>query len=117
MIHNKGQFIKGHKGYWLGKKRGTSGMAGRKHSILTKKKMSKAQKGRIITWGDKISKTKKGIPNFVQRGENNNNWKGGISKINKTIRQLIMETIEYKNWRRKIFERDDYTCVKCGEKS
>lgn len=35
-----------------------------------------SQKGRIITWGDKISKAKKGVPNYVQRRENNPRWKG-----------------------------------------
>ena len=116
-MDNKGQFKKGHKGYWLDKKRGTSGMAGKKHSLTTKRKMSKAQIGRIITWGDKISKSKIGKPNFKLRGANNPLWKGGISKINKTIRQLIMETIEYKNWRREVFKRDNHICVFCGSKS
>lgn len=43
-------------------------------------------------------------------------WKGGISSINKTIRRQIMETLKYKMWRRKVFKRDNYTCVKCQKK-
>jgi len=50
------------------------------------------------------------------KGEKNTNWKNGVSKINKTERQLFMETIEYKNWRKAVFERDDYTCVECHQR-
>ena len=39
-------------------------------------------------------------------GEQNNNWKGGINPINDTIRK----SMEFKNWRIAIFERDNYTC-------
>lgn len=49
--------------------------------------------------------------------ENNPNWKGGISVITKTERQLAMETTDYKDWRKSVFERDDYTCIDCGNKN
>jgi len=58
----------------------------------------------------------KNKPWFSRRGGNHHNWKGGISKINNNSRQLFMHTIEYKIWRRNIFERDDFTCQICGEK-
>ena len=54
-----------------------------------------------------------GIPNTWSNGEKSNLWKGGISKKNKSERQLAMETIEYKKWRRDVFERDNYTCQSC----
>lgn len=50
-------------------------------------------------------------PNFL-RGENNFNWKGGISKIEKSIRTMP----QYKQWRSSVFERDSWTCQTCGEK-
>ena len=50
------------------------------------------------------------------KGENNVNWKGGISRKNRTERQWLMMQKEYRNWRREIFERDDYTCQICGER-
>lgn len=37
-------------------------------------------------------------------------WKGGISPINKVIRA----SRSYKEWRKAVFNRDDYTCQNCG---
>lgn len=45
-------------------------------------------------------------------GENNNNWKGGITPINEKIRK----SPEYKLWREAVFKRDDYTCMWCFER-
>jgi len=57
----------------------------------------------------KISKANKGKPNFKIRGENHPMWKGGATSVNIMIRN----SLEYKIWRRTIFERDNYTCQKC----
>ena len=46
-------------------------------------------------------------------GENNPNWKGGIDYNNRSVRR----SNEYKEWRSKVFERDNWTCKKCGTKS
>lgn len=43
--------------------------------------------------------------------ENNPNWRGGTTSINKKIR----ESFEYEEWRKKVFERDLYTCIFCGK--
>jgi NUMOD3 motif/HNH endonuclease len=53
-----------------------------------------------------------GKPNYKTRGEKNWKWKGGITPINAQIRH----SIEYKLWRKAVFERDDYTCVWCGKR-
>jgi len=47
-----------------------------------------------------------------QLGEKNHQWKGGITPKYRLIRNLKW----YKDWRRSVFERDNYTCQKCGEK-
>lgn len=46
-------------------------------------------------------------------GNNNGSWKGGITPINKKIRH----SLEYKLWRKAVFERDNYTCIWCGARS
>lgn len=57
-----------------------------------------------------------GIPEFLhghhQKGEANKNWKGGITLLS----QMIRSSGEYGKWRRKIFERDFFTCQECGYK-
>ena len=45
-------------------------------------------------------------------GERSHLWRGGITPINEKIRK----SVEYKIWRRKVFERDNWTCVLCGKK-
>ena len=77
-----------------------------------KDRLSEKMKGNKYKVG--ISSWNKGLKGY-RAGELNNKWKGGISQINKTKRQLLMETIEYKIWRKSIFERDNYTCQECGQ--
>jgi UDP-glucose 4-epimerase len=45
-------------------------------------------------------------------GKNNPSWKGGITPYRKKIRQ----SARYKEWRTRIFERDNYTCQKCKKR-
>lgn len=76
----------------------------KKHTEEAKQKNREAHLGKS-TWN-------KGLVGY-KAGELNNMWAGGVSKINKTERQLAMQTIEYKLWRSSVFERDNYTCVEC----
>ena len=43
--------------------------------------------------------------------ENHWNWKGGVSLLNDN-----RDSAEYKEWRRAVYVRDNYKCVKCGSK-
>lgn len=45
-----------------------------------------------------------------QKGENHYSWKGGITPINEKIRK----SLKYRNWRKAIFKRDNFTCTNCG---
>ena len=79
------------------------------------KNLSSALKGRV-PW----NKNKKGLqvawnkgkPSPWLRGEKNCNWRGGITSINK----LLRDSPEYKQWREAVFKRDDYTCQICGRR-
>lgn len=45
------------------------------------------------------------------KGERNPFWKGGVDSINTRIRK----TVQYKDWRKAVFERDNYTCQLCDK--
>lgn len=44
--------------------------------------------------------------------EKNCNWNGGVTPLNQKIRH----SNEYIQWRREVFERDNYTCQDCERK-
>ncbi len=46
-------------------------------------------------------------------GKNHPQWKGGITPINKRIKNSFL----YKEWREKVFKRDDWTCQLCNKRS
>lgn len=93
-------FKKGHK-INVGKKY----TLGYKHTEESKKKISKASKNISIETRKKLSEARK--------GEKHWNWQGGIAHPHKVIRN----SLEYKLWRKAVFERDKYTCIWCGCKS
>lgn len=64
--------------------------------------------GRNIT----IQHRKKISESLIKIREKNNLWRGGITKLNKKIR----ESFQYTIWREKNFKRDNYTCQLCGQK-
>jgi len=58
----------------------------------------------------RLSLSHRGIKLPDRSGEKHWNWQGG--KSSETIRARASG--EYKNWRRSVFEGDDYTCQICG---
>lgn len=54
----------------------------------------------------------KGKPAPWASGKNNIHWKGGITPKHEKIRK----SLKYKRWRKQVFERDNYTCQKCGKR-
>lgn len=79
---------------------------GYRHTQEFKNKMSQ----RLM--GDNNPSKRDDVKNKLSK-ENCHLWRGGITDINKKIRN----SSEYKEWRGKVFERDKYTCVLCGLKS
>lgn len=65
---------------------------GAKHTEESKRKMSESHKDKFL-------------------GENSPNWKGGYGDINYKIRRYHA----YIDWRKKIFQRDDFKCQDCGQ--
>jgi len=76
---------KGTVGYWLGKKR----------SEEDRMKMSLAKIGKHL-------------------GEKHWKWKGGVSQKNRILHHLIRHNLKYREWRIKVFNRDNFTCQSCG---
>lgn len=98
--------------YWLGKhlseesaEKIRKARTGTKASNETRLKMSSKRKGKNNPmWGKKRPE---------MSGNKNPHWKGGVYPKNMALRH----SLEYKIWRRAVFERDCYTCQICGEKS
>lgn len=130
-------FVKGYKMSEEHRRKMIASKRGKKHSAETKKKMSIARKanptkyweGKVGPWKGKkrseetkrkISETNKKNPVRYWlgkkrpdiAGENNNFWRGGTS----SERIKVTNTPKYQNWRKQVFERDDYTCQECGKR-
>jgi predicted restriction endonuclease len=60
--------------------------------------------------GKKLSLEARQKISISHRGRNNHFWQGGISELN----DIIRHSLEYKEWRRAVYKRDNYTCQICG---
>lgn len=88
------------------KKKLSKSLSGRKLSKSHIENRTKAQRGlkRSVDTRKKISNAKKGNKAYQ--------WKGGISKENKRIRNGI----DFRLWREAVFARDNWTCQKTLER-
>src|SRR3990167_4783732 len=94
---------------WNKGKKGLCLNTGRTHFKKGVSASPKTQFGNIPAWNK--GKTAKEDPRILS-GERNNKWKGGVTPENHKIRT----SSEYKEWRTKVFQRDNYTCQGCGVK-
>lgn len=79
---------------------------GRKVSPETRIKMSKAHIGNKSNTGRSLSQEHKENMSRAFKGEKHWNWQGGKTTENHSRRNQL----EYKQWRKSVFERDGYKC-------
>jgi 5-methylcytosine-specific restriction endonuclease McrA len=95
---NNHERLKVSTGLKLAYARGTfHGFTGKHHTETEKLRRSLARLGK---------------PNPAIAGPKSHFWGGGVTPANHKIRN----SLEYKNWRRGVFERDDFTCQDCGQR-
>lgn len=96
-------------------------MLGKKHSKESLEKMRAAKLGVKRPWfagknhplfGTHYSPEERLQKSLSSRGPLGNNWRGGITQINKAVRNMF----EYRQWVCDVFKRDDYTCIVCGRR-
>jgi hypothetical protein len=85
----------------LGKKHRPMSAEGRRNISIAKKGKPSPRKGVKLSLEqvEKIS------------GPNSVNWKGGVTSLYKKIRK----SREYILWRMSVFQRDNFTCIWCGQ--
>jgi hypothetical protein len=83
------------------------------HSEESKRKLSECKKGSRNPNYHKYGLLNPlfGRSNPKLTGPNNHKWKGGVTELNNRIRTCT----KYGEWRAKIFDRDSYTCQRCGD--
>ena len=74
----------------------------------TKLKISLSKKGKPVSLNHKLK-----LKEAAHHGSDSHLWRGGITSENRKVRA----SFEYKEWRRLVFERDNYTCQECNAKN
>lgn len=101
----------------------------KKHICLTKPTLIRPKGSESPTWkggrpkcvdcGTRVAGRPKGASprcvackNKFYRGSNHHSWKA--DKSPESCTNAIRRSIQYKEWRKAVYERDDYTCIVCG---
>lgn len=85
---------------------------GNQPSVEARRKMSESQTGeKNHNWGKHFSEETRRRLSESHRGEKSGRWKGGVTSENQRMRRGL----DYRLWRKAIFERDNFSCQKCKE--
>ena len=69
-----------------------------------------------LSMKDRFSTCSKQCQRDNRSADKNANWKDGRTLSNPRLRYGLMQRLEYKDWRKSVFERDDYICQFCGKR-
>ena len=92
-----------------------------KNEEVRKKRMESMKKNqsRKPSYGHTGKKHTEDVKQIIRKkikgifsGNKHWNWKGGITKINR----LIRNSFKYRQWRSDVFTRDNFTCQECGKR-
>ena len=83
-------------------------MFGKHHSEKAKKQMSESWKGRSV-WNKGLTGL---IDNRILIGKDCYSWNPNLTDEDRQDRRIVQG---YKDWRESVYERDNYTCQKCGD--
>jgi len=78
-------------------------------NLATRIKVGLANKGKKHI----VTSLLREIRRFNNLGEKSHFWKGGLTDKNRLERNMA----KTKDWRKLVFERDNYTCQKCGARN
>jgi hypothetical protein len=103
---------RGTKNHMSGKVGKLNHFFGRKHTPETIKKMSEARKGKCT--GDSNPSKRDDVRKKLsdsKMGSKSHFWRGGVSTLYNQVRHLLV----YKEWRTRVFKRDNFMCQICGD--
>jgi len=108
-------FRKGHKPWNKGLKFGKNPKHFKRGKLSkeTKQKIRNKLKKYYLLHPQIISQKQRKKISKALKGDKNPNWKGGITKENKRIKNQI----EFRLWREAVFARDNWSCQKCGARN